>query len=59
MNNIDYQNICSKDKCFTISQTLTNGNERIIIFKNNVSSSVDSFFEIKNKNGKIEVENGK
>jgi len=58
MNNIyiDYQNICSKDKYYTISQTLSNGNERIIIFKNSVSSSVDSF-EI-NKNGEIEVENG-
>lgn len=47
-NYLDNQNICSVDKCFTILQSLTNGNERIIIFKNNVSSSSDSF-EIKYK----------
>ena len=51
-NYLDCQNICSVDKCFTILQSLTSGNERVIIFKNNVSSSFDSF-EIKYKNGKI------
>ena len=59
MNNINiyniYQNICSpKDKYSTISQSLSNGNTRIIIFKNDVSASCGSF-EI-NKNGEIEVQ---
>ena len=47
----------SEDKYFSISQSLSNGNERIIVFQNNISSSVESF-EI-NKDGEIEAINGK